>query len=77
MKRCSVVVERGENNCSACSRDVPGCVATGKTVEETPKSFTEALDSISGDAAGGFANSRTVHAGGVRRSGGVIRWLRP
>jgi len=44
MKRYSVVVERGENNCSAYSPDVPGCVATGKTVEETLKNFTEALE---------------------------------
>ena len=30
-----IVIERGETNYSAYSPDVPGCVATGESVEET------------------------------------------
>jgi predicted RNase H-like HicB family nuclease len=38
-----VVFERGENNWSAYSPDVPGCAAAGETREETAQLFTEAL----------------------------------
>jgi len=38
-----VIVERGERNCSAYVPDLPGCVATGKTVEETSKNIREAM----------------------------------
>mgnify|MGYP000232906902 CR=1 FL=1 len=34
MKRFLIVIEKAENNYSAYSPDLPGCVATGKTVEE-------------------------------------------
>ena len=39
-----VVIEKGGNNYSAYSPDVPGCVATGKTVEETISNMKEALE---------------------------------
>ena len=39
-----VVIEKGENNYSAYSPDVPGCAATGKTVEETLGMMKEALE---------------------------------
>ena len=39
-----VVIEKGENNYSAYSPDVPGCVATAKTVEETISNMKEALE---------------------------------
>ncbi|MQL51089.1 type II toxin-antitoxin system HicB family antitoxin [Desulfofundulus thermobenzoicus] len=38
------VVEQGPENYSAYLPDVPGCVATGKTVEETLRLLTEALE---------------------------------
>lgn len=36
-------VERGPRNCSAYSPDVPGCVATGPTVEECVTEMRSAL----------------------------------
>jgi predicted RNase H-like HicB family nuclease len=38
-----VVIEKAENNYSAFSPDVWGCVATGNTVEETLQQMREAL----------------------------------
>ena len=38
-----VVIEKGTRNYSAYSPDILGCVATGKTVEETLKNIQEAL----------------------------------
>lgn len=39
-----VVIEKGKNNYSAYSPDVFGCIATGKTVEETISNMKEALE---------------------------------
>lgn len=39
----AVVIERAGDNYSAFSPDVPGCIATGVTVEETTRMFGEAL----------------------------------
>jgi predicted RNase H-like HicB family nuclease len=39
-----VVIEKGENNYSAYSPDVPGCAAAAKTVEETISNMKEALE---------------------------------
>jgi predicted RNase H-like HicB family nuclease len=39
-----VLVEQGDNNFSAYAPDVPGCIATGKTVEETVQNMREALE---------------------------------
>lgn len=43
MRKFVVVVEQGEKNYSAYSPDVPGCVATGATVDETLKNMAEAI----------------------------------
>jgi len=43
MHRFLVVIEKGENNYSAYSPDLPGCVATGKTREETERNMHEAI----------------------------------
>lgn len=43
MYRFLVVVEKAENNFSAYSPDLPGCVATGKTIEETTANMREAV----------------------------------
>ena len=43
MKEYVVVYEHTENNWSAYSPDVPGCMATGKTREEVEQNFREAL----------------------------------
>lgn len=41
--RYLVVIEKGETNYSAFSPDVPGCVATGRTVESTIDEIRSAL----------------------------------
>ncbi len=38
-----VIIEKGKNNFSAYSPDVPGCVASGKTVEITLNTMYDAL----------------------------------
>ena len=38
-----VIIEKGENNYSAYSPDVLGCVATGKTIELTLRNMKDAL----------------------------------
>lgn len=42
--RYAIVIEKAENNFSAYVPDLPGCVATGATVEETEKSIREAME---------------------------------
>lgn len=41
--RYAIVVEKAENNYSAYVPDLPGCVATGFTVEETEHEIREAI----------------------------------
>ncbi|MCG2790537.1 MAG: type II toxin-antitoxin system HicB family antitoxin [Actinomycetia bacterium] len=38
-----VIIEKANDNYSAYLPDVPGCIATGKTIEKTKKNITEAL----------------------------------
>jgi predicted RNase H-like HicB family nuclease len=38
-----IVIERADNNYSAYSPDVPGCIATGETIEETLENMKTAL----------------------------------
>ena len=40
----TVVIEKGENNYGAYVPDLPGCVSTGKTVEETQRNIQEAIE---------------------------------
>lgn len=42
--RYAIVVEKAENNYSAYVLDLPGCVATGNTVEETEREICEAIE---------------------------------
>jgi predicted RNase H-like HicB family nuclease len=42
--RYAIVIEKAENNYAAYVPDLPGCVATGQTVEETEKEIREAID---------------------------------
>ncbi len=43
MHRFLVVIEKAENNYSAYSPDLPGCIATGPTRKETENSMREAI----------------------------------
>ena len=42
--RYAIVIERAENNLAAYVPDLPGCVATGKTVKETEQQIREAIE---------------------------------
>ena len=42
--RYAVVIEKGDKNYSAYVPDVPGCIATGSTVDEAKQNLAEALD---------------------------------
>jgi predicted RNase H-like HicB family nuclease len=44
MHRYLIVVEKAANNYSAYAPDVPGCIATGATLDETLQTMREALE---------------------------------
>jgi predicted RNase H-like HicB family nuclease len=44
MKRYGIVVEKAMSNYAAYVPDLPGCVATGATVEETERRLREAIE---------------------------------
>ncbi|NMG83331.1 MAG: type II toxin-antitoxin system HicB family antitoxin [Methanosarcinales archaeon] len=48
MYRFLVVIEKANNNYSAYSPDLPGCVATGATLEEAEKNMYEAIEMHTG-----------------------------
>lgn len=39
-----IVIEKSETGYSAYSPDLPGCVATGDTIEETEQTMQEAIE---------------------------------
>lgn len=44
MKKYAVVIEKGPSNYSAYVPDLPGCVATGKTLAEIENNMREAIE---------------------------------
>ncbi len=42
--RYVVVIEKGEHNYSAYVPDLPGCVSTGKTLDEVKRNIREAVE---------------------------------
>jgi predicted RNase H-like HicB family nuclease len=68
MTEYTVIYERGENNWSAYSPDVPGCVAAGETREEVERLIREALEyHLAGLRAEGLPIPQpTTEAGKVR-----------
>lgn len=42
--RYAIVIEKAENNFAAYVPDLPGCVTTGRTVEETEQQIREAIE---------------------------------
>jgi predicted RNase H-like HicB family nuclease len=40
----AIVIEKAENNYSAYVPDLPGCIATGATVEEVKSEIREAIE---------------------------------
>lgn len=43
MHRFLVIIEPGSHNYSAYVPDLPGCIATGKTLEEVKRNMREAI----------------------------------
>lgn len=39
----AVIFEQADKNCSAYVPDLPGCITTGKTLEETERNIREAI----------------------------------
>lgn len=39
-----IVIEKAENNYSAYSPDLPGCIATGSTIAEVKKNMHDAIE---------------------------------
>ena len=56
-----IVIERGARNCSAYVPDLPGCIATGSSVEETKERIKQAIE---------------LHLRGLREDGDAIPELR-
>jgi predicted RNase H-like HicB family nuclease len=44
MHRFLIIIEKANNNFSAYSPDLPGCIATGTTREETERNMHEAIE---------------------------------
>ena len=42
--RYAIVIEKAKSNYAAYVPDLPGCVATGATIEETERSIREAIE---------------------------------
>ncbi len=42
--RYAIVIEKAANNYSAYVPDLPGCVTTGKTIEEIERNIKEAIE---------------------------------
>ena len=42
--RYAIVIEKAKDNYSAYVPDLPGCVATGKTISETKQHIEEAIE---------------------------------
>ena len=43
MSRFLVIIEKGKTNYSAYVPDLPGCIATGKTLEEVKSNMRQAI----------------------------------
>ena len=44
MEKYLILIEKAESNYSSFSPDVPGCIASGKSVEQTITNMKEALE---------------------------------
>lgn len=55
--RYAIVIEKAVGNYSAYVPDLPGCIATGDTVEETEQAIREAIE---------------IHLAGMREDGDPI-----
>ena len=44
MMKYAVVIEHGEHNFSAYVPDLPGCITTGRTIQEIERNIREAIE---------------------------------
>jgi len=44
MRRYTIIIEKAGDNHSAYCPDLPGCIATGSTVEETTQRMKQAIE---------------------------------
>jgi predicted RNase H-like HicB family nuclease len=44
MRKYAIVIEQGENNLSAYVPDLPGCITTGRTIDEIERNIREAIE---------------------------------
>ena len=44
MNKYAIVIEKGPNNYSAYVPDLPGCITTGKTLDEIERNIREAIE---------------------------------
>jgi predicted RNase H-like HicB family nuclease len=44
MKKYAIVIEQGAGNLSAYVPDLPGCITTGRTVDEIERNIREAIE---------------------------------
>jgi predicted RNase H-like HicB family nuclease len=44
MKKYTIIIQKEKGNYSAYCPDLPGCIATGKTVDETVRRMKEAIE---------------------------------
>lgn len=44
MKKYAVILEKEKNNYSAYCPDLPGCIATGRTIDETVRRMKAAIE---------------------------------
>jgi len=57
MRRYGIVIEKAAGNYSAYVPDLPGCVSTGRTIEELRRNIQEAIE---------------LHIEGLRRDGDPV-----
>ena len=71
----AVLIEKSANNYGAWAPDLPGCITTGPTVEETLANMREAIEfHLEGMREDRRPDSRTEHDCGSDRCGGVTAW---
>ena len=71
--RYAVVIEKAQNNYSAYVPDLPGCVATGATIDEVEAQIREAIEfHLDGLREDGSTNPTAFESSRVHRSSGII-----
>ena len=76
--RYAIVIEKAEGNFSAYVPDLPGCVATGATVEEVESQIREAIEfHLDGMREDGKPIPPTCQSRRVRRNCRLVTTTKP